>query len=79
MESIFGIENMAKEAVIKRMIQTHEKEIQDFARVSNLVKHSFPMRPAWYCPLLVRLGNVFILLGTRLITRYSVQTTIRVQ
>lgn len=77
MESIFGMENMAREAAIKRMIQTYEKEIQDFARVSNLVRHSFPMRPAWYCPLLVRLGNTFIVFGQHLITRYSIQTTIR--
>lgn len=79
MQSIFGIENLANEAVTKRLIQNYEKEIQDFARVSNLVRQSFPERRAWYCPLLVRLGNTFVVFGTRLMTRYSVQTRLQVE
>jgi len=79
MESIFGMENMAREAATTRMIQAYENEIRDFARVSNLVKQSAPMRRAWYCPLLVRLGNTLIAYGIRLITRYSIQTTLRAQ
>ena len=71
MESIFGMESMAKEAAVGRMIQAYEKEIQEIARVSNMIKQSGPIRPAWYCPLLVRIGVVMISLGTRLKTNYS--------
>lgn len=77
MESIFGMENMAKEVVIKRMIQSYEKEIRDFARLSNLVRQSSPIRPAWYCQLLVHAGEALIAFGTRLINRYSIQATLR--
>jgi len=77
MESIFGMETMAKEIAIKRMIQTYEKEIRDFTSRSNLVRQSVPMHRAWYCPLLIHTGEVLITFGTRLITRYSTQTTLR--
>ena len=77
MESIFGMENMARQAAIERMIQTYEKEIRDFASLSNLVRQSVPMHRAWYCSLLVHTGEVLITFGTRLITRYSIQTTLR--
>jgi hypothetical protein len=77
MESVFGMENMARQAAIERMIQTYEKEIRDFASLSNLVRQSVPMQRAWYCPLLVHTGEVLIALGTRLITRYSIQTTLQ--
>lgn len=75
MESIFGMENMAKEAAIKRTIQSYEKDIRDFASLSNLVRQSVPTHRAWYCPLLVHAGEALIAFGTRLITRYSIQTT----
>lgn len=77
MESIFGMENMAKEVAVKRMIRSYEKEIRDFARISNLVRQASPIRSAWYCPLLVHAGEALIALGTRLINRYSMQATLR--
>jgi hypothetical protein len=77
MESIFGMENRAKEAAVVRMIQAHEKELQEIARVSNMVRQSRPIHPAWYCPLLVRLGDVMVALGTRLKTHYSIQHALR--
>lgn len=77
MESILGMENMAKEVAVKRMIQSYEKEIRDFARISNLVRQASPIRHAWYCPLLVHAGEALIGLGTRLINRYSIQATLR--
>ncbi len=77
MESIFGMENMAKEVAVKRMIQSYEKQIRDCARISNLVRQSSPIRSAWYCPLLVHAGEALISFGTRLINRYSMQTTLR--
>lgn len=73
------MKNMANEAAIKRLLQNYEKEMQTFARNSNLVRQSFPKRPAWYCPLLVSLGNTFVVLGTRLMSRYSVQTRLHVE
>ena len=79
MESIFGMENMAREAATARMIQAYENEIRDFARVSNLVRQSVPMRRAWYCPLLVHTGEALINMGTRLITRFSIQKTLQTQ
>jgi hypothetical protein len=72
MESIFGMENMAKEAAVLRMVQAYDKEIHEIARVSYMVRQSRPIRPAWYCPLLVRLGDVMVALGTRLKTHYSI-------
>jgi hypothetical protein len=77
MESIFGMENMAREVATKRMIQSYEKGIRDFARLSNLVRQASPVRPAWYCPLLVHAGEALIAFGTRLINRYSIQSTLR--
>ena len=77
MESIFGMENMAKEAATIRMIQSYEKEIQETARVANRIRQSGPIRPAWYCPLLVCVGVVMIALGTRLKTNYSTAHALR--
>jgi hypothetical protein len=77
MESIFGMENMAREAAVVRMIQAYEKEIREIARVSYMIKQSRPIRPAWYCPLLVRMGVVMVSLGTRLKTNYSTDQALR--
>ena len=66
------MENMAREAAVLRMIQAYEKEIHEIARISNMLRQSRPIRPAWYCPLLVRLGIMMVALGTRLKTHYSI-------
>jgi hypothetical protein len=71
------MENMAKEAAVVRMIQAYEKEIREIARVSYMIKQSRPIRPAWYCPLLVRMGVVMVSLGTRLKTNYSTDQALR--
>jgi hypothetical protein len=71
MESIFGIETLAKEAATRRMIQVYEQEIRETARLSNLLKQADPNRRAWYCPVLVRAGEALIAFGTRLKIRYS--------
>ena len=73
MESIFGIGNLAREAAITQMIQSYEKDIHEIARIDHLIKQSRPVRPAWYCPLLVRLGDWLVVFGTRLKARYAVQ------
>ena len=77
MESLSGMENMAKEAATARMIQSYEKEIREVARVANMIKQSEPIRAAWYCPLLERVGAVMISLGTRLKTNYSTDHALR--
>jgi hypothetical protein len=79
MESIFGMESMAKEAAVVRMIQAHEKEILETARISNMVRQSRPIHPAWYCPLLVHLGDMMVILGTHLKMRYSMHHALRVR
>jgi hypothetical protein len=77
MESLFGMETVAKEAAVARMIQTYEKEIHDVARISNLLKQSRPMRLAWYCPMLVHLGDMMVSLGTHLKSHYSIERALR--
>jgi hypothetical protein len=72
MESLFGREDMAREAAVGRMIQAYEKEIQEMARVADFVRHSAPKSSAWYFTLLERLGEVMISLGTYLKTRYKI-------
>ena len=77
MESLHGMENMAREAATARMIKSYEKEIQEAARVANMIKQSDPIRSAWYCPLLERMGVAMISLGTRLKTNYSTDHVLR--
>ena len=77
MEGMFG--NMALEAAAELMIQEHLKEMREMARMARLLKEALPLRPAWYCPLFVCLGNALIVFGTRLRTRYSVQTALKVR
>lgn len=75
MEGMFG--NMAREAAVEQMIREHLQELRAMARMTRLLKQALPPRPAWYCPLLVCLGNTLIAFGTRLRTRYSVQTALK--
>jgi hypothetical protein len=77
MESLFGMENMAREAAVGRMVQTYEKEFRETARIATMLRQSGLLRPAWYCPLLVRLGDVLVALGTRLKTHYSIHQALR--
>lgn len=77
MESLHGMENMAREAATARMIKSYEKEIREAARVANMIKQSEPIRAAWYCPLLERMGVVLISLGMRLKTNYSTDHALR--
>jgi hypothetical protein len=77
MESIFGFENMARETVVSSMIQDYEKELQETARVAHMLKQSEPIRPAWYAPLLVRLGNALVSIGTRFNAHYSTSPRLR--
>jgi hypothetical protein len=79
MESLFGRENMARTAAVDRMIPAYEREIQEIARVANLVRRSTPKSSAWYCPLLVRMGEVMVTLGTHLKTRYKIDNVLQVR
>jgi hypothetical protein len=76
MESIFGIECMAKEAATLRMIRAYEKEIREAARIACLLDQAGLYRPAWYCPLLVRAGEALVTFGIRLKLRYSARSPI---
>ena len=71
MESRFFVESRIREAAVVRMIQAYEKDIHEIARISNMVRQSRPVHPAWYCPILVLLGDVMVALGTQLKAHYS--------
>lgn len=75
METMLG--NMAREAAAEQMIRDHLKEMRETARMTRLLREELPPQPAWYCPLLAWLGNALIGFGTRLRTRYPVQTALR--
>ena len=77
MESLSGMENMAREAATARMITSYEKEIREAARVANMIKQSEPVRAAWYCPLLERMGVAMISIGTRLKANNSTDHVLR--
>jgi hypothetical protein len=77
MESIFGMENIGKDATLVRINQAYEKEILAVARVSNMVRQTGQIRPAWYGPMLARLGDVLVSSGMRLKTYYSIQHAYR--
>jgi hypothetical protein len=79
MESLFGRENLAREAAVVRMVQAYEKEIRETARISHILKQSAPMQLAWYCPLLVRLGEMMVSLGTHLKAHYSIEHALRIR
>ncbi len=76
MKSMFET-NMAREEVVAMMIHDHQSELREIARVANMVRQSRPIRPAWYCPLLVRVGNALVAFGMHLKTRYSIQPMLR--
>jgi hypothetical protein len=59
---------------VVRQFQTDEKELQEVAIVSNTAR---PIRPAWYCPLLERMGAAMISLGTHLKANYSTDHALR--
>ena len=69
--------NMTREEVVAMMIHDHHKELREIARVANMVGQSRPIRPTWYCPLLVRVGNALVAFGMHLKTRYSIQPMLR--
>ena len=75
METMLG--NMAREAAVEQMIRDHLKEMREVARMTRLLREALPPQPAWFCPLVVWLGDALIAFGTRLRTRYSVQTALR--
>jgi hypothetical protein len=77
MESIFGMENMSKDATHVRMNQVYEEEILAVSKVSNMVRQIGQIRPVWYGPILARLGDVLVSSGTRLKTYYSIQHAYR--
>ena len=77
MESLSGMENMAREAATARMIKSYEKEIREAARVANMIKQSKPTRSAWYRLLLKRMGVVIISLSTRFKANHSTDHALR--
>ena len=77
MENLYVNGNLAKELLISKMIKDYEKEIRDNARIANLVRQATPIRPAWYCPLLIKTGEMLIASGTYLKAHYSTQPALR--
>ena len=77
MESIFGIENMGKDATHVQMNQAYEREILAVARVSNLIRQMTRTALSWYGSILARLGDMLVSSGTRLKTHYSIPAVYR--
>jgi hypothetical protein len=77
MQSISGLENMANEMLVMSMVRDYEKDMQEIARVSHMLKESRPVRPAWSCPLMLYVGNKMISLGKRINAHYSVDPILR--
>ena len=73
MDSMYGTENMGKNETGARMNQSHEKEMLAVARTSLELRQAGLVRPAWYCCLLVRFGELMVSLGNHLKVRYSTQ------
>lgn len=77
MENKFGLENMGWHELGVRMNQSDGSEIREAARISRELVNSGLSRAAWYCCLLVRLGEMLVSLGTHLKIRYSVRAMTR--
>jgi hypothetical protein len=71
------MEGMGKQNTYERINKEFEKEILGIARVSNELQAAGLLREAWYCCLLVRLGESMISFGTRLTIIYSPHPTLR--
>ena len=77
MENKFGLESMSWHELGVRMNQSDGSEIREAARISRELMNSGLSRAAWYCCLLVRLGEILVSLGTHLKIRYSVRAMTR--
>jgi hypothetical protein len=66
---------MGNESAQVRINQSCEKEILAVSRSSYLVRKSKQGRPAWYGPILARLGDMLVESSTRLnsITRFNMR------
>jgi hypothetical protein len=71
------MDGMGKQNTYERINKDFEKEILGVARVSNELKEAGLLREAWYCCLLVRLGELMISFGTRLKINYSPRPRLR--
>ena len=71
------MESMGRQNTYERINKDFEKEILGVARVSNELKEAGLLRAAWYCCLLVRLGETLVSMGTHLKVRYSARSMSR--
>jgi hypothetical protein len=71
--------NLGKDGTYERLNKDYEKEIQDVARTSWELRQAGLRGDAWYCCLLVRLGEMLISFGTRLKAHYSPRATLRIR
>jgi hypothetical protein len=77
MESIFGMENMGKDATHTRIHQAYEKELLEIARISSMTRKIDSLSPVWYGLLIARFGDLLVSSGMRLKTHYSIQQAYR--
>jgi len=76
MESKLGMESGWHELGV-RMNQSDGRDIREAAQVSRDLMNAGLGRAAWYCCLLVRLGELLISFGNHLRVRYSVRSMTR--
>ncbi len=76
MESKLGMESGWHELGV-RMNQSDGRDIREAAQVSRDLMNAGLDRAAWYCCLLVRLGETLVSMGTHLKVRYSVRSMTR--
>jgi len=72
------MDNMGKYETYERLNKDCEKKILEAASTSHELKQAGLVSSAWYCCLLIRLGEFLISSGTRLKAHYSPSTTMRI-
>lgn len=79
MDNLFHLANLEKEMAVNSMVRDYEQRMREEVRQANLLKQSVPSRQAWYCCLLVRLGEALVSMGLYLKKRYSLESALNLR
>jgi len=79
MDNLFHLANLDKESAVNSMVRDYEQRMREDARVANLLKQSAAPRQAWYCCLLVHLGEALVSMGLYLKRRYSLESALKMR
>ena len=72
MEGLFSASYLENEAHTLWMFKIYQQKMQSIARTAHLVRLATANQSAWYCPLLIYMGEALIAFGTRLKAHYSI-------